>query len=73
MTINLTIGDYEPQEPQSYHVEYWYNRQQRAWVVQVFDDLDREHASEYCPDKGWRDSSIKSFCEKYRTHDVRKV
>lgn len=73
MTINLTIGDYEPQEAQSYRVEYWYNRRERAWVVQVFDDLDREQESEYCPDKEWRDSSIKGFCEKYSTQDVRKV
>jgi len=73
MTINLKVGGYEPRDPQSYRVEYWYNRHERAWVVQVFDDQDRECESEYCPDKVWRDSSIKSLCEKYGTQDVRKV
>ena len=70
MSIGFT---YEPAEPQSYHIEYWYSRRARAWVVQVFDDLDREHESEYCPNKKWRDSSINSFCKKYSTQDVRKV
>ena len=73
MSISLKIGEYEPADPQSFHIEYWYNRHERAWVVQVFDDLSREHESEYCPDKQWRDSSIKGFCEKYSTQDVRKV
>lgn len=70
MSIGFT---YEPAEPRSYHVEYWYNRHERAWVVQVFDDLDRQHASEYCPDKAWRDSAIDGFCKEYSTQDVRKV
>lgn len=73
MAINLTVGGYEPQEPKSFHVEYWYNRHERAWVVQVFDDRDREQESEYCPSKEWRDSAIRGVCDKYRTQDVRKM
>ena len=73
MGINLKIGSYVPREPKGYHIEYWYNRRERAWVVQVFDDLDSEHESEYCPNKAWRDSAIENYCKMYSTRDVRKV
>lgn len=72
MTIRIGTG-FGPVEPQSYHIEFWYDRRQRYWVVQVFDDQDRQHASECCPDKGWRDSTIDGYKEQYSTQDVRKV
>lgn len=73
MGIRLKIGGYVPRDPQSYRVEYWYNRHERAWVVQVFDNYDSEHDTEYCPNKAWRDRAIEEYCEMYSTRDVRKV
>ena len=71
--MTIYIGGYEECPPRSFRIEYWYNRRDRAWVVQVFDDQNRQHDSEYCPDKEWRDSAIEDFCKQYSTRDVRKV
>ena len=71
MTIKLL--DYEPLESESFRIEYWYNRHTRDWVVQVFDNHDREQESEYCPDKAWRDSTIQDFSKKYNTTNIIKV
>lgn len=73
MVIHIDLANYTPKESESYHIEYWYNRQTRDWVVQVFDNYNREQDSEYCPDKAWRDSAIQDFSKKYNTTDIRKV
>lgn len=73
MTIHIDLTNYTPVESESFHIEYWYNRHTRDWVVQVFDNHGREQDSAYCPDKKWRDSQIKEFEEKYNTNDIKKV
>lgn len=69
----LAIEGYEMKISESYRIEYWYNRHTRDWVVQVFDNYDREQESEYCPDKAWRDSAIECYACEYNTRDIRKV
>lgn len=71
--VNITIGDYEFHEAESYTIEYWYNRHTRDWVVQVFDNNDVEQDSAYCPNKEWRDSVIADYCKQYNTNEVKKV
>lgn len=71
--MEIIIGNYEPPEAESYRIEYWYNRHTHDWVIQVFDNFDREVKSEYCPDKEWRDNAIKYYSEKYNTTDIKKV
>lgn len=71
--MTIKIMDYEPMESESFRIEYWYNRHTRDWVVQVFDNHDREQESEYCPDKAWRDSVIQDYSKKYNTTDIIKV
>lgn len=71
--MTIRIAGYEPLESESFRIEYWYNRHTRDWVVQVFDNHDREQESEYCPDKAWRDSVIRDWAKKYNTTDIRKV
>lgn len=71
--MTLHIAGYEPLESESYFIEYWYNRHTRDWVVQVFDNHNRQQDSAYCPDKEWRDSQIQEFSDKYNTTDIRKV
>lgn len=69
--LNLALG-YEPEEATSYHVEYWYDRHERLWVVQVFDNLDREVDCIYTP-KDCLNSYLKDFSDEYDTTDIRKV
>ncbi len=71
--MEIRIGDYEAKESESYRIEYWYNRQTRDWVVQVFDNYDREQESAYCPDKAWRDSVIAEYASQYNTIEICKV
>lgn len=72
-TVSIVLEDYEFHEAESYYIEYWYNRCTRDWVVQVFDNYNREVDSEYCPDKAWRDCTIKDFSNKYNTTEIKKV
>lgn len=65
--------DYVPAEAESYFIEYWYNRRDRLWVVQVYDNLCRECACENCPDKAWRDGAIKQLAADYNTQDIRHI
>ena len=71
--MTLQIVGYESKESESFRIEYWYNRQTRDWVVQVYDNNDVQQDSSYCPDKGWRDCVIAEFSEKYNTTDIIKV
>ena len=73
MELKLSIVGYEPKESESYFIEYWYNRHTRDWVVQVFDNFNREQESMYCPDKTIRDGDILYLASKYKTSDIRKV
>lgn len=69
--MEIRIGDYEAKESESYFVEYWYDRYTRNWVVQVFDNYDRQQDSSYCPNKEWRDSVIADYTREYNTTDIR--
>lgn len=69
--IDLTLG-YEPEEATSYYVEYWYDRHQRLWIVEVFDNLDRPVACTPIPKYGL-DSVLKDYADEYATTDIRKV
>ena len=71
--MTFIIEGYEPKESESFRIEYWYNRYTRDWVVQVFDNYDRQQESEYCPNKEWRDSAIKEFASKYNATEIIKV
>lgn len=71
--MTLKIVGYEPKESESFRIEYWYNRHTRDWVVQVFDNYDREQESRYCPNKEWRDSVIADYASKYNTSEIIKV
>lgn len=73
MTFHIDLANYTPLESESYFIEYWYNRQTRDWVVQVFGNHGREQDSAYCPDKAWRDSQIQEFSQKYNTTEIKKV
>lgn len=73
MTIVIDLANYTPKESESYYIEYWYNRQTRDWVVQVYDNNDIEQECQYCPDKATRDSEIKYLANKYNPTDIKKV
>ena len=71
-TVHTKLSDYKPKESKSFYIKHWYNKHVSAWVVQVFDNYDREQKSEYCADSEWRDNAIEDYCDEYNTTDIRQ-
>lgn len=72
MSIKLKIVGYEPQDPTSHFIEYWYDRHLRLWTIQVFTDRDVEVESQTIP-KAWVKDTLEDLSRKYDTTDIRKV
>lgn len=71
--MTIYIKGYESPISESYYIEYWYNRHTRDWVVQVYDNYNRQQDSSYCPNKEWRDSVVADYSKEYNTNDIRKT
>jgi len=67
------IIGYEPEEiPDRYWIEYWYDRHQRYWVIQVFNN-GAEVECQVGVNKHFLHNDIAALEEQYNTHDIRKV
>lgn len=70
--MRFKIVGYEPKDPTSYNIEYWYDRRQRLWIVTVYGDTGVEVES-ITIQKVSLKSVIEYLAKKYETEDVRKI
>jgi hypothetical protein len=60
-------------ESTSFSIEYWYDRKEKLWVVDVFDQVDRLMVSHNCPDRAWLESVLSAAKKEFKTDNVKKV
>ena len=67
----IILGSYVPVKTDgTYTLEYWYDRHQRYWVIQIFDSNDVEVESETMIRKPYLKESISEFKNRYNVVNV---
>jgi len=65
--------NWQTPEPTSYSMEYWYDRKQKYWVIQVFDNFDCQVDGDNCPNQAWKKQSMEWLIKKYKITNIKKV
>ena len=74
MTLIVDGKPWEPilDENPAYYIEYWYDRHQQYWVIQVFNEhTDAEEHCEVGIQRDFLQATIDAYKVEYNTTDVR--
>lgn len=72
LSIKINGKEIEYNAPTSYTIEWFYDRHQRGYMVQVIDNFENVTETTNEPDKKCRDMAINWFKEKYNTTSVKR-